>query len=50
MLSPILTFFVVSLVAVDLIEEVVVPVASSAVEYSADAYQWGKDQALELTE
>jgi len=50
MLSPILTFFVVSFIAIGVIEEVVVPVASSAAEYSVDAYQWSKDQALELTE
>ena len=50
MIAPMRTFFVASLVAVDGIEEVVVPVASSAVEYSVDAYQWGKEQALELIE
>jgi len=50
MFAPILTFFVASLVAVDVIEEVVVPVSYSAVEYSVDAYQWSKEQALELIE
>ena len=50
MFSPILAFFVASLITVGVIEDVVVPVASSAAEYSVDAYQWSKDQALELIE
>jgi len=50
MFAPILTFFVASLVAVGVIEDLVVPLASPTAEYSVDAYQWGKDQVLEITE
>lgn len=50
MFVPILTFFVASTVAIGVIEDVVEPVASSALEYSVDAYQWGKSQTLELIE
>jgi hypothetical protein len=50
MFAPILTFFVASLVAIGVIEDLVVPLASPTAEYSVDAYQWSKDQVLEITE
>ena len=50
MFAPILTFFVASLVAIGVTEDIVVPLASSTAEYSVDAYQWSKDQVLEITE
>lgn len=50
MFVPVLTFFVFTATAVSVIEDLAVPVASSAAEYSVDAYQWSKEQALELIE